>query len=85
MSQRINVHIDVLHVAEPYGRPELLGEEMRTELRRRLEERRLPPTAGTHIDTVEAPPIDGTAGSSLGVAVARAVYEGMKSNETDTS
>ncbi len=85
MSRRIDIHIDELYVADLRGRPEAIAGEIQLELRRLLEDRGLPATTGTHIDRVVTPPAGSDTGSGPGVEVARAVYERMRSDATDTT
>lgn len=84
MSQRVDVHIDVLRLPGQGGQPGSLPDEIRNELRRLLEVGGMPVSSGIHLDRVAASSQDGNEGSRPGTAVARALYRGMRSNETDT-
>lgn len=84
MSRRINVHIDFVRLASQDSRPDLLAEEIRAELLRQFDQRGVPRAASTSLDKVETRPVDEHDSSGPGTAVARVVYEGMRSSETDT-
>lgn len=84
MRRQIKVHIEALRLAEQLGTPAVVGDEIRAELQRLLDQRGVPPAASTHLDRVETRPVAEGDRDGPSAAVARVVYEGMRSRETDT-
>ncbi|MCZ6738787.1 MAG: hypothetical protein O7C01_03295 [Actinobacteria bacterium] len=81
MRQRIDIQIEELRLGDRNGEPEAIAEGIQNELGRLLGRQGAPAPASTRIDQIDA----ATHGSNPGVAVARAIHEGMRSDEADSS
>lgn len=84
MRRQIKVHIEAMRLVERHGTPDVVADEIRAELQRLLDQRGVPHAASTHLDKVETRPVAERDRSGPSAAVARVVYEGMRSRETDT-